>query len=234
MPRRRPRSAPASRVLLQADGGARRHRFGAIEAAGKPEGIRPRPTSWCSRISRGTRRWRSRTRASRSASGTSPARCRRACCRRAARRSRACKRRRATSPAVRARSSAATSTTCSRSRDEWAFFVGDVCGKGAEAAALTAMVRYTLRAEAIHRARPARGPRPASTRRSCARSTTAASAPCCTGGARIEGGEARLRLASAGPSAAARGARGRRRSRRSRSAGRCSASCPRSPTATCT
>jgi serine phosphatase RsbU (regulator of sigma subunit) len=38
--------------------------------------------------------------------------------------------------------------------DEWAFFVGDVCGKGAEAAALTAMVRYTLRAEAIHRARP--------------------------------------------------------------------------------
>jgi PAS domain S-box-containing protein len=38
--------------------------------------------------------------------------------------------------------------------DEWAFLVGDVCGKGAEAAALTAMVRYTLRAEAVHRARP--------------------------------------------------------------------------------
>jgi PAS domain S-box-containing protein len=38
--------------------------------------------------------------------------------------------------------------------DEWAFFVGDVCGKGAEAAALTAMVRYTLRAEAVHHARP--------------------------------------------------------------------------------
>lgn len=34
--------------------------------------------------------------------------------------------------------------------DEWAFVVGDVCGKGAEAAALTAMVRYTLRAEAAH------------------------------------------------------------------------------------
>jgi PAS domain S-box-containing protein len=38
--------------------------------------------------------------------------------------------------------------------DEWGFMVGDVCGKGAEAAALTAMVRYTLRAEAAHHARP--------------------------------------------------------------------------------
>ena len=32
--------------------------------------------------------------------------------------------------------------------------MGDVCGKGAEAAALTAMVRYTIRAEAAHRASP--------------------------------------------------------------------------------
>jgi PAS domain S-box-containing protein len=38
--------------------------------------------------------------------------------------------------------------------DEWALVVGDVCGKGAEAAALTAMVRYTIRAEAAHRASP--------------------------------------------------------------------------------
>ena len=38
--------------------------------------------------------------------------------------------------------------------DEWALVVGDVCGKGAEAAALTAMVRYTIRAEAVHRANP--------------------------------------------------------------------------------
>jgi len=38
--------------------------------------------------------------------------------------------------------------------DEWAIVVGDVCGKGAEAAALTAMVRYTIRAEAAHRASP--------------------------------------------------------------------------------
>jgi PAS domain S-box-containing protein len=38
--------------------------------------------------------------------------------------------------------------------DEWALVVGDVCGKGAEAAALTAMVRYTLRAESVHHASP--------------------------------------------------------------------------------
>jgi len=37
---------------------------------------------------------------------------------------------------------------------EWALVVGDVCGKGAEAAALTAMVRYTLRAESVHHASP--------------------------------------------------------------------------------
>jgi PAS domain S-box-containing protein len=38
--------------------------------------------------------------------------------------------------------------------DEWALVVGDVCGKGAEAAALTAMVRYTLRAESVHHGSP--------------------------------------------------------------------------------
>jgi serine phosphatase RsbU (regulator of sigma subunit) len=38
--------------------------------------------------------------------------------------------------------------------DGWAFVVGDVCGKGAEAAALTSMVRFTIRAEAAHRAGP--------------------------------------------------------------------------------
>jgi serine phosphatase RsbU (regulator of sigma subunit) len=39
-------------------------------------------------------------------------------------------------------------------RDRWLLVVGDVCGKGPEAAALTAMVRYTLRAEAAHEPRP--------------------------------------------------------------------------------
>jgi serine phosphatase RsbU (regulator of sigma subunit)/PAS domain-containing protein len=38
--------------------------------------------------------------------------------------------------------------------DEWALVLGDVCGKGAEAAALTAMVRYTVRAEVVHHASP--------------------------------------------------------------------------------
>ncbi|MDJ0385682.1 GAF domain-containing SpoIIE family protein phosphatase [Streptomyces sp. G-G2] len=32
----------------------------------------------------------------------------------------------------------------------WAFFLGDVCGKGADAAAVTSLIRYTLRAAAWH------------------------------------------------------------------------------------
>jgi sigma-B regulation protein RsbU (phosphoserine phosphatase) len=32
----------------------------------------------------------------------------------------------------------------------WGFFLGDVCGKGADAAALTSLVRYTLRAAAVY------------------------------------------------------------------------------------
>ncbi|HLM49649.1 MAG TPA: SpoIIE family protein phosphatase [Solirubrobacteraceae bacterium] len=36
----------------------------------------------------------------------------------------------------------------------WLLVIGDVCGKGPEAAALTALVRYTLRAEAMHDPRP--------------------------------------------------------------------------------
>ncbi|GAA3140346.1 hypothetical protein GCM10010466_34290 [Planomonospora alba] len=34
--------------------------------------------------------------------------------------------------------------------DRWGFFLGDVCGKGADAAALTSLVRYTLRAAAVY------------------------------------------------------------------------------------
>ncbi|MEU6476739.1 SpoIIE family protein phosphatase [Streptomyces sp. NPDC047017] len=33
---------------------------------------------------------------------------------------------------------------------QWAFFLGDVCGKGPRAAALTSLTRYTLRAAALH------------------------------------------------------------------------------------
>lgn len=39
-------------------------------------------------------------------------------------------------------------------RDDWALFVGDVCGKGPEAAAVTALARYTLRAAAMRARRP--------------------------------------------------------------------------------
>ncbi|WP_077800842.1 PP2C family protein-serine/threonine phosphatase [Streptomyces sp. JHA26] len=37
----------------------------------------------------------------------------------------------------------------------WAFFLGDVCGKGPQAAAVTSLTRYTLRAAALHDAEPA-------------------------------------------------------------------------------
>ncbi|MET0687440.1 MAG: SpoIIE family protein phosphatase [Solirubrobacteraceae bacterium] len=40
--------------------------------------------------------------------------------------------------------------------DEWIAVIGDVCGKGAEAAAVTALARYTIRAAAVRRRSPAR------------------------------------------------------------------------------
>jgi PAS domain S-box-containing protein len=39
---------------------------------------------------------------------------------------------------------------------DWAVVIGDVCGKGAEAAAITAIARYTLRAAVLHSRRPQR------------------------------------------------------------------------------
>jgi PAS domain S-box-containing protein len=39
--------------------------------------------------------------------------------------------------------------------DQWYVVIGDVCGKGAEAAAITAMARYTIRAAAVRRRSPA-------------------------------------------------------------------------------
>lgn len=40
-------------------------------------------------------------------------------------------------------------------RRDWAVVIGDVCGKGAEAATVTALARYTVRAAAMRTARPA-------------------------------------------------------------------------------
>jgi phosphoserine phosphatase RsbU/P len=40
--------------------------------------------------------------------------------------------------------------------DTWGFFLGDVCGKGAPAAVVTSLTRYTLRTTAIHDPDPAR------------------------------------------------------------------------------
>jgi sigma-B regulation protein RsbU (phosphoserine phosphatase) len=39
-------------------------------------------------------------------------------------------------------------------RNDWSIVIGDVCGKGPEAAALAALVRYTTRAAAIQTRRP--------------------------------------------------------------------------------
>jgi len=40
--------------------------------------------------------------------------------------------------------------------DDWVIVIGDVCGKGAEAAVVTALARYTLRAAAVQNPSPAR------------------------------------------------------------------------------
>src|SRR5213079_3387143 len=39
---------------------------------------------------------------------------------------------------------------------DWAVVIGDVCGKGAEAAAITALARYTLRASVLRETNPVR------------------------------------------------------------------------------
>jgi PAS domain S-box-containing protein len=41
-------------------------------------------------------------------------------------------------------------------KDDWAIVMGDVCGKGADAAAVTALARYTIRAAAMQARKPSR------------------------------------------------------------------------------
>ena len=52
---------------------------------------------------------------------------------------------------------AATSTTSSRAAARMDMVMGDVCGKGPDAAAVTALARYTLRAAAMRERLPSRG-----------------------------------------------------------------------------
>ena len=63
-----------------------------------------------------------------------------------------------------------------RSSAEWAMVVGDVSGKGPEAAAVTALARYTLRAGALDDDAPGEGAA-AAQRARCAPTTTARSSP---------------------------------------------------------
>ena len=89
----------------------------------------------------------------------------------------------------------------------WTIVIGDVCGKGPDAAAVTALARYTLRAAAMRDRLPSRSLR-RSTRRCCASARIAASARWptptwspCNGGARVGFAE---RRPPAAPAAARR------------------------------
>ncbi len=68
--------------------------------------------------------------------------------------------------------------------DRWGLFLGDVCGKGARAAAVTSLVRYTLRAAAAYDPDPGRAL--SALNMSCTRITSttrtvsAASSPACS------------------------------------------------------
>ena len=99
---------------------------------------------------------RSTTPASTRSSGAPRTPCRPRCCRPTSPRCPGCASPRATAPPPTPTcSSAATSTTSCRSADGCGVVVADVCGKGAAAAALTALIRHTVRAEIDHGLGPA-------------------------------------------------------------------------------
>ena len=124
--------------------------------------------------------------------------------------------------------------------DQWYAVVGDVCGKGAEAAAVTAMARYTIRAAAVRQAL-ARGD-PAAARRgdaaagvTRARRAASARSPACTW---TSPAPRRARRSPAAGIRCRRSCAPTARSRSSARPGRCSAwssgpSCTTAP-ATCT
>ena len=102
-----------------------------------------------------SRRSRSRTRAcTRSARGPRR-RCSARCCHRTCPRSRAWSWPRATAPRGEGNEVGGDFYDVFPQADgSWALVVGDVCGKGPEAAAVTALARYTLRAHAVAGLRP--------------------------------------------------------------------------------
>lgn len=83
--------------------------------------------------------------------------------------------------------------------DHWSIMIGDVCGKGPAAAALTALIRYTLRAEAGHGLSPAEALRRLNDAILHQRNPTDARfATVVHGQLRVEGDGAVLSLSSAG------------------------------------
>ena len=109
-----------------------------------------------SRSSRAAPRPRSRTRACTPSAPTSPRRCSRACCRRACPPSTDSTSPRSTGPPPGGTEVGGdfydVFETCGGG---WGVAIADVCGKGVEAAAVTALTRHTLRAAALHHAGPA-------------------------------------------------------------------------------
>ena len=207
---------------------ARGRRAVARLARGGADGPRATSGAW-SRSSRGGSRSRSTTRSSTASARTSPRRCRPACCRRSSRDPRR-RAGRALPPAGegievggdfydvfalgRRRVGRSSSATC--------------CGKGAEAAAVTALARYTLRARGA-----AAAPSPASTLAAAQRRDAAPAQPRSPlrdrvlGAPRAAGGRrARLVVASGGHPPPVAAARRRRAPRSVPARARCWASRP--------
>ena len=114
------------------------------------------PTCWWPRTSGCARAPRSRTRGSTGRRRRSLRRCRPRCCRRTCRRSRArCWPPRITRRAQGLEVGGDFYDVFSTAEGQWYLVIGDVCGKGAEAAAVTALARYTLRTAAARRRSPA-------------------------------------------------------------------------------
>ena len=102
---------------------------------------------------------RSTTPASTASAPTSRARCRRACCRPSCPTSRASRRPRASGPTGEGNEMGGDFYDLFASGGRgWTVVMGDVCGKGPDAAAVTALARYTLRAAAMRERLPE--PRP--------------------------------------------------------------------------